>query len=121
MVNEDSIVNKIENSHVSICVSAACAISGTSGTNLAMAVTHPEILQMLRKSDSRLIHRCRFQIRNQISHIDNTFAGIHCPICDKLTPHGISKIFNEINTDKLYFRSMHIRIPVFDLSCRIRD
>ena len=63
----------------SICASATCAISGTSGTNTTIAITRPEIQQMLRKLGSRVIHRCRFRICNRILHINNTFADIRCP------------------------------------------
>ena len=74
-------------------VSATCAISGTNKT---MAVHHPEIMEMVRKSESRVIIRCKFQIWNQISHIDNLFFCIRCQIfnylINKLTPHGRTKI-----------------------------
>ena len=64
-------------------------------TNLTMATAYPDILQMLRKFESRLINGCIFQIHNPISHIDDTFVGMQCIICDQLinlTPHGIAKI-----------------------------
>ena len=52
--------------YVSLCVSVACVISGT---NLPMAVNQPKIILMLRKFEFRAIHRCEFQIYNQISDI----------------------------------------------------
>ena len=52
--------------HVYICVYATSTVSGTSGTDLTMSINNPEILKMLRKSGSRVIHRCKFQICNQI-------------------------------------------------------
>ena len=63
---------------------------GTSGTNLTMAKPHPEIMQMLRKSESRVIHRCKFPKCNQISHIDNPFFLIRCQTFNYL----INKLIN---------------------------
>ena len=61
-----------------------------------MTIPQPEIMQMFRKSESRVIYKCKFQICNQISLIDNPFFVIRCQISDylinKLTPHGITKI-----------------------------
>ena len=47
-----------------------------SGTNLTMSIPHPEIMEMLRNLESRVIHRCKFQIYNQIAHIDSPFFVI---------------------------------------------
>ena len=63
-----------------VCVSATCAINGRSGTNLIIATPQPEIIQMLRKLESMVIHRCRLQICNQISRIDNNIFVIQCTI-----------------------------------------
>ena len=61
---------------VSICVSATCAISGTSGTNLTMTSTPLKKVEMLRKLEYGVIHVPRFQICNQILHILNIFVDI---------------------------------------------
>ena len=61
-----------------ISVSATCAISGVSGTNLTMAISEPKMIQMLRKLGYNVIHRCNLQICNQISQIDNNLIVIRC-------------------------------------------
>ena len=64
-------------------------------TNLTMAIPQPEIIQMLRKLGSKVIDRCRLQICNQISQIDNNLLVIWCTIfnwlTNKLTPQGNTK------------------------------
>ena len=73
-----------------LCVSATCAINGRSGTNLTKAIPRPEIIQMLRKLGSRVIHRCRLQICHQISQIDNKHFVTRCTISNWL----INKLIN---------------------------
>ena len=63
-----------------ICVLATCMICGRSGTNLTMAISKTEIFQMLRKLGSRVIHKCRLQICDQISQIDNNLFVIRYTI-----------------------------------------
>ena len=41
--------------HVSICGSIICAISGISGANFTMTLTQPQVLQILPKFESRVI------------------------------------------------------------------
>ena len=65
------------NFHVKICVSATWAISGT---NMTMAITQLEKMQMLRKLKSRVTRVWRFQICNQIIQIDNIFVDIRYSI-----------------------------------------
>ena len=72
------------------CVPATCAINGRSGTNLTMAIPQPEIIQMIRKLGSRVIHRCGLQICNQISQINNNLFVIRCTIFNWL----INKLIN---------------------------
>ena len=48
--------------------------------NLTMAIPHSEIMEMLIKSESSVIYRCKFQICHQISHIDDQFFVIRCQI-----------------------------------------
>ena len=69
-----------------------CAISGRSGTNLTMAIPHPEIIQMLRKLGSRVIHKYRLQICNQISHTNNQ-------ILSKVTANILNFIYSAITID----------------------
>ena len=52
-------------------------------------------MQMFRKSESRVIHRCKFQICNQISHIDNPFFVIRCQIYNYLIHKLINLHFME--------------------------
>ena len=47
---------------------------------LTMAITQLNIIQMVRTMRPRVTHRCRFQIWNQISHINNIFVDIRCSI-----------------------------------------
>ena len=56
--NDDLRLLKIisDHIHVSKCVSATCAISGTSGSNLSIEISPPEMLQMLRNLGSYVIH-----------------------------------------------------------------
>ena len=78
-------------------------------------------IAMLRKFGSRVIHGCRFQICNQILHIDNTFADIRCPICNqlinKLTPHRIPKI--QKFSPKLMLTRYALYICIFEFPCWI--
>ena len=48
--------------HVSICVSATCAISNKSGTILHVDINQSEMMQMLGKFVFSVIHIRRFQI-----------------------------------------------------------
>ena len=63
-----------------MCVSATSAISGTSGTNMTMAITQLEKVQMLTKLKYRVTRVRRFQICNQIIQIDNIFVDIRYSI-----------------------------------------
>ena len=62
--------------HVSMCVSASWAISGTIGTNMTMSITQLEKVQMLRKLKTKVTRVWRFQICNQIIEIDNIYVDI---------------------------------------------
>ena len=60
-----------------MCVSVACTIYGVSVTHLVMVTPHPEIMQMLGKSESKVIHNCKFQ--NAIKfHILKIYSVISC-------------------------------------------
>ena len=56
------------------------AISGTSGTNMTMAIAQLEKVQMLRKLKPRVTRVWRFQICNQIIQIDNIFVDFRYSI-----------------------------------------
>ena len=47
-----------------------------SGTNLTMSVAQPKIIQMLRELGPRVINRCKLQVCNKISQIDNNLFVI---------------------------------------------
>ena len=67
LVKKFSIYNTVWNDFdVKICVSATWSISGTSGTNMTMAITQLEKVLLLRKLKSRVTRVWRFQICNQI-------------------------------------------------------
>ena len=51
-----------------------------SGTDLPMTINQPEIMLMLKTLGFRVILRCRFQIYNRISKINNVFVDISCPV-----------------------------------------
>ena len=71
-------------------------MSGTRGTDLTIAIPHQEKMEMIRKSEFRVIHIWQSQICNQIPHIDNIFFVICCEVftylINRLAPHGITKI-----------------------------
>ena len=55
--NELKSLEKIsDHIYVLICASVTCAMSGTSGTNLSMAISHPKMMLMLNKLGFRVIH-----------------------------------------------------------------
>ena len=97
--------------------------SGTSGTNMTMAIIQLEKMQMLRKLKSGVTRVWRIQICNQIIQIDNIFVDIRYSIVwlnyfyiNKLTPLGIPKIrnFPQVNANTSYLIYLHISISFLE-------
>ena len=61
-------------------MSFTCATYGRSGTYRIIAITHKEIMLMLRKLESRVINGCRIQIYSHISHTSNIFVDNRFPL-----------------------------------------